>query len=224
MNPNAKQPFKIITIDGAAATGKSTTANAIAKELGFLHVDTGSHFRILCHHLIQKKITPKDPNSSLETILRSVPIDTEIIEGSAILKIGQELLKAKTLRTEEINNSVSKFASMEPIRNFLLEYQRSLKTYTQDAGIPGMVIEGRDIGSVVFPDAYLKIFLYADEKTRIARRKNEGQIDPISKRDDLDSTRKIAPLTCPQDALKLNTSLLSLDQVIDSILKHIESA
>ena len=224
MNPNAKQPFKIITIDGAAATGKSTTANAIAKELEFLHVDTGSHFRILCHHLIQKKITPKDPNSSLETILRSVPIDTEIIEGSAILKIGQELLQTKALRTEEINNSVSKFASMEPIRNFLLDYQRSLKTYAQDAGIPGMVIEGRDIGSVVFPDAYLKIFLHADEKTRIARRKNEGQIDPISKRDDLDSTRKIAPLTCPQDALKLNTSLLSLDQVIDSILKHIESA
>jgi cytidylate kinase len=113
---------------------------------------------------------------------------------------------------------------MEPIRNFLLDYQRSLKTYTQDAGISGMVIEGRDVGSVVFPDAYLKIFLHADEKTRIARRKNEGQIDPISKRDDLDSTRKIAPLTCPQDALKLNTSLLSLDQVIDSILKHIESA
>lgn len=224
MNPNAKQPFKIITIDGAAATGKSTTANAIAKKLGFLHVDTGSHFRILCHHLIQKKSTPKDTNSSLETILRSLSMETEIIDGSAILKIGRKLLETDALRTEEINNSVSKFASIESIRNFLLNYQRSLKTYTQDAGFPGMVIEGRDIGSVVFPEAQLKIFLHADEKTRIKRRQNEGQIDPISKRDILDSTRKIAPLTCPQDALKLNTSLLSLDQVIGSILKQIESA
>ena len=110
------------------------------------------------------------------------------------------------------------------MRNYLLKYQRSLEDFAQAKGFPGMVVEGRDIGSIVFPNASFKIFLHADEKTRIHRRQKEGQVDPISQRDDLDSTRKLAPLTCPDDALKLNTALLPLDDVVASIIKKIQSA
>jgi cytidylate kinase len=84
-----------------------------------------------------------------------------------------------------------------------------------------MVVEGRDIGSIVFPNATLKVFLEADAKTRIARREKEGHMDVINKRDTIDATRKLSPLTCPKDALNINTSLRSLDEVVSIILKEI---
>ena len=224
MHLSPKEPIQIIALDGAAATGKSTTASALALKLGYLHVDTGSHFRILCHHLIAHNYKPTDDTRSIESLLEDFSVETEIIQGKAVLKIQNQLLEKEALRSEAINQSVSQFASLAPIRTFLLEYQQSLKPFAQSQGYAGMVVEGRDIGSVVFPSADLKVFLYADEQTRIRRRQEEGQIDPIAQRDDLDSSRKLAPLTCPDGALELNTSLLSLEAVVDSIIQTIESA
>ena len=107
------------------------------------------------------------------------------------------------------------------MRDFLLDYQRSLEHFAREAHFEGMVVEGRDIGSVVFPSADLKVFLHADESTRIARRQKEGLKDVINERDAIDRTRTLAPLTCPKDALSINTTQLSLDEVVDLILKKI---
>lgn len=212
------KPPTLISIDGAAATGKSSTARALAEELKFLHVDTGAHFRIVCFHLLAKGIDPSD-RMALEAGLDKFSTVTEIEGLSAILTINEQSLDDSALRTPEINNAVSKFASAASVRDFLLNYQRSLTTFAQEHHFEGMVVEGRDIGTVVFPKAHLKIFLHADEATRIARRETDGQEDPISQRDALDSTRKIAPLTCPEDAFKINTSLHSLEQVV-TLLKE----
>ena len=221
MHLSPEKSIQIIALDGAAATGKSSTADALAQKLKYLHVDTGSHFRILCHYLIKHKCSHKESDASLGAFLKTLHIETEVIQNKAVLKIEHQVLGGKALRTEAINESVSKFASIASVRSFLLEYQRSLTSFAQSLGYSGMVVEGRDIGSVVFPNADLKVFLYADEQTRIRRRKEEGQIDPISQRDDLDSKRKLAPLTCPDGAVKLNTSLLSLEAVVESIIQKI---
>ena len=217
-----RRPPTIIAIDGAAATGKSSTAKALSEELKFLHVDTGAHFRILCFHLLAKGI---DPTSSAALIegLDSFSAGSEIKGISAILTINQQTLDDSSLRTPEINSAVSKFAVAAPVRDFLLNYQRSLAVFSQNHHFDGMVVEGRDIGSIVFPKAYLKIFLHADEATRIARRETDGQVDPISQRDALDSTRKLAPLTCPEDALKINTSMHSLKEVVALLKERIEN-
>ena len=95
--------------------------------------------------------------------------------------------------------------------------------HAQKNHFKGMIVEGRDIGSVVFPNATLKIFLEADTSTRIARRKKEGHKDVINERDAIDATRKLSPLTCPNDALNIDTSQLSLDEVVSLILKELSN-
>ena len=148
-------------------------------------------------------------------------IETEVIQNKAVFKIEHQALGGKPFAQKQSTNLYPNLPPSLQKRSFLLEYQRSLTAFAQSLGYSGMVVEGRDIGSVVFPNADLKVFLYADEQTRIRRRKEEGQIDPISQRDDLDSKRKLAPLTCPDGAVKLNTSLLSLEAVVESIIQKI---
>lgn len=210
----------ILTLDGAAATGKSSTAHALADALNYLHVDTGSHFRILSYHLNQASIQAQD-TTDLSEALKELAIHTAVDGHSAVLEVNRQRLDATELRSFTVNTLVSQYAALKPVRDFLLDYQRSLEHFARDAHFKGMVVEGRDIGSIVFPDADLKIFLHADESTRIARRKKEGLKDIINQRDTIDRTRTLAPLTCPKDALSINTTQLSLDEVVDLILKKI---
>lgn len=214
------EPLMILSLDGAAATGKSSTAHALADALNYLHVDTGSHFRILAYHLNQAAIQPQD-SIILSQALEKLALHTAVDGHSAVLEVNQQRLSATELRSFTVNTLVSQFAALKPVRDFLLNYQRSLEHFARDAHFSGMVVEGRDIGSIVFPHAQLKIFLHADASTRIARRKKEGLKDIINERDTLDQTRTLAPLTCPEDALSIDTTQLSLDEVVDLILKEI---
>jgi cytidylate kinase len=220
MTTDFEQTLSIISLDGAAATGKSSTAHAVAEALNYLHVDTGSHYRIICYHLNEKSIHPIE-SPELLAALDGFKVDTILKKNSVLFEIDQREVESDDLRSYTVNTQVSQFASLKPVRDFLLRYQRSLVNFAQRNHFKGLIVEGRDIGSVVFPDATLKIFLEADESTRIARREKEGHTDVINERDTIDATRKLSPLTCPNDALSINTSRLSLDEVVSIILKEL---
>jgi cytidylate kinase len=220
MTADPNQTFKIISLDGAAATGKSSTAHAVAKALKYLHVDTGAHYRIICYHLNQKSIQAVE-NPELLNALDSFRINTLLNKNSVLFEINETQVEPDDLRSYTVNTLVSQFATLKPVRDFLLGYQRSLVDFAQNHHFKGMIVEGRDIGSIVFPNATLKVFLEADANTRIARREKEGHMDVINKRDAIDATRTLSPLTCPKDALNINTSLQSLDEVVSIILKQI---
>ena len=220
MTADPNQTFKIISLDGAAATGKSSTAHAVAKALNYLHVDTGAHYRIICYHLNQKSIQAVE-NPELLNALDSFRINTLLNKNSVLFEINETQVEPDDLRSYTVNTLVSQFATLKPVRDFLLGYQRSLVDFAQNHHFKGMIVEGRDIGSIVFPNATLKVFLEADANTRIARREKEGHMDVINKRDAIDAPRPLSPLTCPKDALNINTSLHSLDEVVSIILKQI---
>ena len=220
MTANSENTLKIISLDGAAATGKSSTARAVAEALNYLHVDTGSHYRIICYHLNQKAIEPIESNKLLSA-LDKFKVNTTLRKNSVLFDINETQLGSGELRSYTVNTQVSQFASLKPVRDFLLCYQRSLINFAQKNHFKGMIVEGRDIGSVIFPNATLKVFLEADANTRIARREKEGHTDFINERDTIDATRQLSPLICPNNALKIDTSKLSLDEVVSLIIKEI---
>lgn len=220
MTANSENTLKIISLDGAAATGKSSTARAVAEALNYLHVDTGSHYRIICYHLNQKAIEPIESNKLLSA-LDKFKVNTTLRNNSVLFDINETQLGSGELRSYTVNTQVSQFASLKPVRDFLLCYQRSLINFAQKNHFKGMIVEGRDIGSVIFPNATLKVFLEADANTRIARREKEGHTDFINERDTIDATRQLSPLICPNNALKIDTSKLSLDEVVSQIIKEI---
>jgi cytidylate kinase len=127
------------------------------------------------------------------------------------------------LRTERMNREVSYYARLPEVRSLLLDYQRRLPDFGKKLGFSGVIMDGRDIGSVILPDADLKIYLHADLEVRQNRRLSDGERDSISARDQMDSTRKVAPLACPEDAFSIDTSELPLDQVLQLISHRISS-
>lgn len=214
--------FKVVAIDGGAATGKSSTSSAVAERLNLMHVDTGAHYRTLTFALIAKGADTEDLET-VSSILKSLTLDTKIEQRSARLRINGRLFEDAEIRSPEVNASVSKFAALQPVRNFLYDYQRNQAQVARDhETFGGLIIEGRDIGSVIFPDADYRFFLFADEAARKARRIQEGQIDSISERDKRDSERKNAPLVCPEGAIRIDTGQLNLKEVVDYICNVVQ--
>ncbi len=215
--------FKIIAVDGGAATGKSSTSKALAERLNLMHVDTGSHYRTLTCALLDAGADPE----KLETVislLESCKLDTAIEHRSARIRINGRLFEDAEIRSPNVNATVSKFAALQPVRDFLFNYQRNQARIAREQGpFEGLVIEGRDIGSVIFPDADFRFFLFADEAARKARRVQDGQVDSISERDKRDSERKNAPLICPEGAIRIDTGKLNLEGVVDYICKVVQS-
>lgn len=213
------ETFTTIAVDGGAASGKSTTARALAEKLKLMHVDTGSHYRAVTLRLLENAITLEE--ASVKKALAKMPLETALEGNRAIIQIDGVIAKASALRSEAVNKQVSQVAALPIVREYLFHYQRSQRDVARSLDFSGIVMEGRDIGSVILPDADLRVFLEADEATRSARRAAEGQQDAIAARDKMDSTRKTAPLTCPEGALKINTGEHSLEAVIHIILKHL---
>ena len=208
--------FKLITIDGGAATGKSTTSKAVSKELKLLHVDTGSHYRTLTRILIDAGVAA-DAEDAVAAALADVTLET-VIEGRlAFLAVNGERPEDATIRSADVNAQVSLFAQMPIVRDKLKAYQRSFVEIAESNGFQGLVMEGRDIGSVIFPDAPYRFFLSADPETRAARRAAEGQQDSIVERDKRDASRKTAPLVCPEGAVEIDTGSGTVEQVVAKI-------
>jgi CMP/dCMP kinase len=219
---SAISEFKIIAIDGGAATGKSSTSRALADLFSFMHVDTGAHYRTLSHALIQAGATAENP-ASIPAQLDKLELGTAFEGRSARLSINGQVPVDADIRSPLVNTNVSKFAAIKSVRQFLFEYQRSQADIARGNNYAGLIIEGRDIGSVIFPNAEFRFFLFADEATRAARRANEGQTDSIAARDKMDQNRKTAPLVCPEGAIQVDTGPLPLEGVVAKIAAIIRS-
>jgi len=217
------EKYKYITIalDGAAGSGKSTTAQAICKKYKYIHVDTGLHYRAISFHLLNLNISPEDTPEYLHS--SSLLLSSELDDFSVQLFVDGNYFSKSELRNERMNKEVSYYARLPEVRSLLLKYQRSLPDFGKTRGFSGIIMDGRDIGSVILPNADIKIFLHADLEVRQHRRLSDGENDSISARDQIDSTRKVAPLTCPDGALSIDTGNISIDNVVQLITNEIAS-
>ncbi len=213
----------IIAIDGEASTGKSTQAKKIAKELNFNYRDSGAYYRALTLYLIQNNINSKEEIP--QTILDKILIEQVYKDNNLIISLNNEDV-SKKIRGYRVSIKVSSYAKKSEIRNFVYKQLRN------SAKSNSLVIDGRDIGTVVFPDADFKFFLFADSKVRAERRlkqindksvKLESIEKEIKNRDNTDSTRKIAPLKKADDAYEIDVTYLNINQVFNKILQKINS-
>ncbi len=211
-----KDQFIIIALDGGAGTGKSTTAHFLSKAFNLLHVDTGSHYRALTRSFINSGIKPAEVNQYL--IKNKFCLSSEIKERKSHLLVDQKSFRKSELRSSEINAKVSDFASLESVRSLLFDYQRSQVEFAKINKYNGIVMEGRDIGTIILPDAHLKIFLEADASVRSTRRNKDGESDQIVNRDEKDSSRKIAPLSPANDSVRIDTGTMDIDEVMKLIM------
>lgn len=216
---------KIITIDGPAGSGKSSVAKRVAQELGFVHLDSGAIYRAVTLFLLQRSVSPSDV-SKIEECLKELDLK---VKDQQIYINGENVTEA--IRSPQVDEMVSLYSALPVVRKYLLTLQREL----QDG--EDLIAEGRDMGTVIFPDADLKIFLKADAKTRAIRRWKELMergVDiafddvyyQIIQRDEKDSNRELSPLIPAEDAIILDTSDLTLDEVVERVIKlvkdHIE--
>jgi cytidylate kinase len=205
--------FIIVAIDGGAASGKSSTARVLSERFGLLHSDTGSYFRALTAELLRRGIGPGD-RAAVPAALGELRLDTRVDGRSARLEIAGRVA-GEEVRGPEVNAAVSHFAAMPELRALLAAYERGQADVARRHRFRGLVMEGRDIGTVIFPDADLRFFLHADPQERARRRAREGQVDAVAERDRLDSTRNTAPLVCPPGATSIDTTCLTLAEVVE---------
>lgn len=224
----------IITIDGPAASGKSTTARAVARQLGFRHLESGAFFRALTWVAIESSIPPEKWEELDEPDLEAFQIDARPSDGGFRITVGGADV-TDHLRSGEVNAHVSHMAQLPPVRGWLLRRLRAVSRFAkpfcgeQDDVSAGLVTDGRDMGTVVFPDAELKIFLTARPDVRARRRlaehgvkepdstQVESEIERLLERDRIDSQRKVAPLRRADDAVDVDTSDLSFQEQVDVI-------
>ena len=207
--------FIIVAIDGGAASGKSSSSRALSEQFNLLHVDTGSFYRAITAELIRQGVAAAD-HVAVKGALAGLPLGTRVKGRSARMEIAGRVA-GDEIRSREVNEQVSHFAAIPEVRTALLAYQRGQAGVARTRGFKGLVMEGRDIGSVIFPHADFRFFLQADPTERARRRANEGQQDSIAERDRLDSSRKTAPLAVPAGALSIDTTHLSLAEVVKTM-------
>ena len=208
--------FIVIAVDGGAASGKSSTSRLVAANNNLLHVDTGAHYRTVTRALLRAGLTPADA-AKVPAALAGLKPSTVVEGRAARLAIDGILVPDAEIRTPEVNAAVSQFAAVPEVRKFLFEYQRDQVREARERGFAGLIMEGRDIGSVILPDADLRLFLEADLEARAARRAAEGGVDSVGERDKRDASRAAAPMVCPPGATRIDNTHLSLEQVVDKI-------
>ena len=218
--------YKSIAIDGPSGAGKSTLAKRVARALGFVYVDTGAIYRTVAYHIAMLGIGPRDKDG-VRRVLADAMIEIRYDEaGEQHMWLNGADVTAY-LRTPEISDAASKVAALPEVREFLLQLQR------EAAKRHNVVMDGRDIGTVVLPHADVKIFLTASDEVRAQRRQKEleqeGERLPLQavlqqmyQRDRQDIERKVSPLRCAEDAVILDTTHLDLDQAEASMLVMIE--
>ncbi|MEU5701458.1 (d)CMP kinase [Streptomyces aurantiacus] len=216
-------PAVIVAIDGPSGTGKSSTSKAVATQLGLSYLDTGAQYRAITWWMVTNGIDVDDPSS-----IAAAAGKPDIVSGTdpaapAITVDGTDV--AGPIRTQEVTSKVSAVSAVPEVRARITELQRSIAA----AAGRGIVVEGRDIGTTVLPDADLKIFLTASPEARAARRSGElkgadvnATREALMKRDVADSTRKTSPLAKAADAVEVDTSDLTLQQVIECVVTLVE--
>jgi cytidylate kinase len=217
----------VITIDGPAGAGKSTVSKAVAAELNYLYLDTGALYRALAYTAMKNKIDLHNP-LAIASFCRPVEVELKNNNGKMEVFVDGEGLGEK-IRSEEAGLAASVISAYPAVREKLLALQR------QAGAKGGIVAEGRDMGTVVFPDARFKFFLDAGIEERIKRRAGElshknREVDTkaiardMEARDKQDADRQIAPLAAAKDALVIDSTLLSIAQVVEIILRRVRAA
>lgn len=217
----SRPDFILVAIDGGAASGKSSTSRLLADRFNFLHVDTGSFYRHLTFELLRRRVGADDL-PALRATLPALQLTT-LVEGRSARMLVDGQPAGDEIRSQQVNENVSHYAAVPEVRTALLRYQRGQVDVARAHGFAGLVMEGRDIGSVIFPEADFRFFLHADPAERAKRRAAEGRADSIAERDRLDSTRKTSPLTCPPGATDIDSTFLTLEQVVEKLAALIEA-
>lgn len=216
------EKFISIAIDGPAAAGKSTVAKKVAKALGFTYIDTGAMYRAVTYAVIKAGKDPKNTDDAVE-ILKTLSIDLK--EDGTVLANNEDVTKA--IRKTDVSGNVSYIAAMKPVRLALIDMQREM------AKKENVVMDGRDIGSYVLPDAAVKIFQIASPEIRAKRRFDEDKekgieatyeevLEEVKKRDYIDSHRDFDPLQPASDSINLDTSNMNIAEVVSSILNIVK--
>jgi len=211
----------VIAIDGPAGAGKSTVARRLAERLGLLYVDSGATYRAAALKALKAGVSPDDEPAVVELVASAIIEFVAGDSGSRVLLDGDDVTAA--IRSPEVSLAASKVSRYPTVRQKMISLQRSL------ARGRGVVMEGRDIGTVVFPEASLKVFLTAASEERARRRQEDDQqrgqavgleqtIAAIEQRDQLDKERKMSPLIPAPDAVEVDSTNLTADQVVERIL------
>jgi cytidylate kinase len=206
-------PYPVIAVDGTAASGKSTFSRQLAQRLGYVYVNTGVMYRGVTWYLQQKGIPLTDFDIVTHEI-SNAGVETRLEKGELVFSIAG-LDPLPHVRELRINEGVSLVAQVAPVRQILVSQQQKLATQGP------LVMEGRDIGTVVFPQTPYKFYLDASAEVRAQRRHEQGEKDVIQQRDILDSQRKTSPLVCAIDALRLDSGSASVEELVAIALKHL---
>ena len=214
-----------IAIDGPAGAGKSSISKVVANELGYLYIDTGAMYRGVTWAVLDSHVDVNN-QKEVEALLPSLNLTLEPTASACKVYVkGQDV--TDLIRQQQINENVSKIASYKGVRQYLVERQQAM------AAVGGVILDGRDIGSVVLPDAELKIYLTASVDARAQRRwlevqgtSNEQPLDEIKKnvesRDEMDKSREESPLVCVDDAVVVDSSDMNFDETVAYMLKLIQ--
>ena len=214
----------VITVDGPSGAGKGTVCQQLAERLGWHLLDSGAIYRVLALAAQHHKVTAED-EAAMESLASHLDVSFRTSQDGVLIVLEGEEVSA-TIRTEQMGNEASKVAALPRVREALLRRQRAFRE------APGLIADGRDMGTVVFPDADVKIFLDASAEERAQRRAKQLQAKgfdvnfdhlllEIRERDDRDRNRPVAPLRPAEDALVVDSTTLSIDEVLELILDHI---
>ena len=213
--------FKVIAIDGPAGSGKSTISRLVANKIGYVYVKTGEMFRSITYAIIKANIDYTDVEA-VKSLIQDIRLEFKFSEEKQFTILNGEDITAY-LNSKEVSSIVSQVSSIKEVRDLVLVYEKEAAKYNN------VVMEGRDIGTVVFPNADIKIFLNSSIETRAKRRYEQAMqerkdvtyqeiLDNIKKRDELDKTKKYGALQVPTDAIIVNSDNLEIEQTVQKIL------
>ena len=210
MHASHPRCHRVVAIDGPAASGKSSVARELSRRLGFVYVNSGAIYRAITWHILQKKIHPED-SDRIAGALRVAGIMCRLQNNESRILI-DDVDPGEHLRDDCVNKSVAGISQFPVVRQIVA------KKLHEDAQSHDLIVEGRDIGSVVFPDTPYKFYIDASPEVRLQRRAAQGERDEIAIRDRADSLRAVSPLVIAKDAHVIDTSHLTIQQVIDQII------
>jgi cytidylate kinase len=214
MQPSQRDFHLVVAIDGPAASGKSSVARQLARRLGFIYVNSGAIYRAMTWHFLNKDVNADD-TKRVEQALQSVVITCRIHDGESRIVV-DDTDPAHHLRDDRVNETVSRVSKLTVVRQVV-----SQKLH-ECARSHDVVVEGRDIGSVVFPETPHKFYVDASPEVRLRRRAAQGERDEIVLRDHDDFSRSVSPLVIAKDAYVIDTSRLTVEKVVARILARLK--
>ena len=208
-------PNPVIAVDGTAASGKSTFSRSLAERLGYVYINTGAMYRGVTWYLQQRSIPMQDA-AAIAHAITTVPVETAVANSELAFRIAG-IDPLPHAREAHVNEGVSLVAQVPEVRALLVAEQQKLAQHAP------LVMEGRDIGSVVFPQTPYKFYVDASPEVRALRRRQQGETDVITQRDAIDSSRKTSPLIRLGDAFFIDSSHVTVDEMVASALRHLAS-